>query len=283
MADGVPTNIGLIGVGTLGSSIVRGLCSEGAPEPKPKFVLGPRNAEKAAALAKELPDLVRVAASNQEVVDSVDCVLIAVLPKQVDEVMAALKFREGQKVLSLVATLKMDKLKELAAPAVEIATACPLPAVAHRLGATILTPPVPSFVAMFEVLGTCVKCGTESEYKRLQSFTALMGDFYKRQLTAQEWLEASGIAPEEASAWTGAVFATFAADSKKPGPTGLARLVAEQTPGGLNEMVWKGQAEDGSYEAYKDSLDVAFLRFSTGEVNPDMAPAAKRLRRAKAE
>jgi len=263
----------------MSTAMVRGLCGSSA-ETKPKFVLGPRNAEKAAKLAQEFPDLIRVAASNQEVVDATECVILAVLPKQAEDVMRSLKFREGQKVLSVVPTLKMEKLKEVAAPAVAVATACPLPAVQHREGASILTPPVPWGVAIFDTLGKCVPCETEPQYKRLQALCALMGDFYKRQLSAQEWLQANNVSAAEASAWTGAIFATFAADSKTAGPADFARLVGEQTPGGLNEMVWKGQEEDGNYEALKDSLEVAYLRFSTGEVKPEMAPAAKRAARS---
>ena len=64
-----PARYGFVGVGTMSSAIVRGLCT--LPFPPPSIVLSPRGAEKAAALAAEFgPQMVRVASSNQEVVDS---------------------------------------------------------------------------------------------------------------------------------------------------------------------------------------------------------------------
>ena len=59
-----------------------------------------------------------------------------------------------------------------------------------------------------------------------------MGNFYKQQLTVQQWLESKGLDRNSSSAWTGAAFAAFAADSAEGG---FEELLAEQTPGGLNE------------------------------------------------
>ncbi|CAK0812633.1 unnamed protein product, partial [Prorocentrum cordatum] len=241
-------------------------------------VLGPRGAAKAAALAAEFPGTARVAGSNQEVVDAVDCVVVAVLPRQAEEVLRALTFREGQQVLSLVATLPPSRLRELAAPAAEVAVAVPLPAVARRQGATLLIPPVPFAQAVFAPLGSCVSVDDEAQFRRLQSVTALMGDFYaRRQLTVQQWLVSHGVPEAQAAAWVGADFATMAADSAGAGAGTLAALVAEQTPGGMNEMVPREEA-DGSYQSLLYSLDAVHRRFATGKADPELAPAVKRQR-----
>merc|ERR1712125_35134 len=203
--------------GTMSSAIVRGLMKATAAGESPRFVISPRNAEKAAKLAAEFPAVVRIAADNQEVVDSVDCVIIAVLPKQVEEVLAALRFKESQKVLSVIATQKLQRLRELVvAPNVECAIACPLPGVARLRGATIVLGDVFA-EAIFRALGKCIPCSEETEYRRLQTLTGLMGDFYKRQLTAQEWIVAGGVSKAQAAAFTGAIFATMAADSAEAG------------------------------------------------------------------
>lgn len=274
----LPSSLGLVGVGTIGSAVVRGLCSfEAGPR---DFVLGPRNAGKAAVLAAEFPDKVRVAGSNQEVVDAVSCVVVAVLPRQGEEVLGALRFREGQRVLSLISTLPLERLQELLGPGVECAIGVPLPAVAHRQGTSLLFPRRPFGEAIFNALGTCIAVDDLAHFRRLQTTTALMGDFYKRQLTVQEWLLLHGVPEAHTAAWVGAVFATFAADSGKLGSKGFAALVAEQTPGGMNEMVLKDQDTDGSYEALKCSLDTAHHRFSTGlPAPPELTPAAVRKRK----
>ena len=92
-----PACIGFIGVGTMNSAIVRGLCT--LPAPPERLVLSPRNAEKAAALAAEFPSLVSVAATNQAVVDAADVVFVGTLPAATEEVLRALKFRASQTVV----------------------------------------------------------------------------------------------------------------------------------------------------------------------------------------
>ena len=108
---------------------------------------------------------------------------------------------------------------------------------------------------------------------RLMGITGTwMGDFYKRQLTIQQWMVDKGIAPEKAAPYIGAVFASIAADSMDAGPSTFAEKVQEQTPGGLNEMVWKQQEAAGVYIAVNKSLDAVYNRHtlqSSFEVNPD--------------
>ena len=106
-------------MGTIGSAVVRGLCKSG-PETPPKglraVVLSPRGTAKAAALRSEFPKIVRVASSNREVVEEADCVLVSVLPKQAEMVLRDLAFRPDQEVISLVAGLSVQKLRDLCAP-----------------------------------------------------------------------------------------------------------------------------------------------------------------------
>jgi pyrroline-5-carboxylate reductase len=282
-ADVLPGSIGLVGVGTIGSAVIRGLCSpgQGAPARIPRIVISPRGAEKAAALKAALPAHVTIAGSNQEVVDSVDCVIVAVLVKQADEVLKSLKFREGQKLLSLMAGVMPSKLQELAPPVTDCASAIPLPAVAKRRGTSLLTPSKPWAKAIFEVCGGCVAVDDDAQFKRMLCVTGLMGDFYKRQLTIQGWLTSHGVPEAEAGAWTGATFATFAADSAQAEVDTFHKVVEEHTPGGLNEMVWRSQDEDKSYQSLLYQMDAVHHRIVKGAADPDLpslAPAAKRAR-----
>jgi len=244
------------------------------------FVISPRGAAKSAALKQEFPALVRVAGSNQEVVDAVDCVVLGVLPKQAETVLGELHLRPNQQLLSLVAMVSLARLRELVGvDGVDCARAIPMPAVAKRRGASLVFPPRPFAQAIFDELGTCVAVDDEARLLRMQVLTTLMGDYYKRQLTAARWLEAGGISATQAAAWVGAAYATISADSTgQPGSKTFEELVEEQTPGGLNEQLWKEQEADGGYEALTHSLDHVLHRLQTGAANPDLAPAAKRKR-----
>merc|ERR1711870_194222 len=107
-----------------------------------------------------------------------------------------------------------------------------------RRGATLVLPPAPFAMAIYEPLGTAVGLDNEDHFRAMQAVTGLMGDFYKRQLTAQEWILGHGVGKEQAAAYVGALFSPFAADSSSAGVETFADLVKGQTPGGLNEMVW---------------------------------------------
>lgn len=270
----LPETFGIVGVGTMTSAIVRGLMKATSGK-SPHFVLGPRNAEKAAQIAREFPGSVRVAGSNQEAVNDSKCVILGVLGPQADEVMRELTFREDHKVLSVVAALKLDRLRELAAPAKECAKAIPLPGVAKLRGATVYQGD--RFCdAIFSALGTAVWAESEEEFTTIMCCTGLMGDFCKRQLTCQQWMMHRNVDAHKAASYVGAIFATMSAETEEAHPTTLQHLVGEQTAGGLNEMVWKDQEADGSYDSLTYALDSIRNRMVTGKVDQDLAPAKKR-------
>ena len=60
-------------------------------------------------------------------------------------------------------------------------------------------------------------------------------------------------------------------DAQHAGPATLAELVAEQTPGGMNEMVISEQTEDGAYASLEHSLDSIYSRLN-GVHDPSLAP-----------
>eukprot|EP00929_Paragymnodinium_shiwhaense_P009561 TRINITY_DN113787_c0_g1_i1.p1 TRINITY_DN113787_c0_g1~~TRINITY_DN113787_c0_g1_i1.p1 ORF type:complete len:298 (-),score=40.55 TRINITY_DN113787_c0_g1_i1:387-1280(-) len=258
--DDLPRSIGIVGVGTIGSSVAYGLL--GAPAGHlphvPSFVLSPRDAQKAAALKKAFPDSVRIATSNQEVLDGVDCVVLALPGSVAAEVIKSLKFRKGLRVISLIAAVNYTELGNLVGPDADITLALPLPAIAQRQGATLGFPYKAYSQAVFSAMGTYVAAADEKQFKAMGVAGALMGDFYMRQLTLQQWMLAHDVNVTDASAYIGAIFATIAADTAVAGPTTFADKVASQTPHGTNEMVWKQQQDAGVYAAVNRSLDAVY-------------------------
>jgi len=250
---------GFVGVGVMSSAIIRGTCT--LPDvPASSIVLSPRGAARSAELASEFPDLVTVATSNQDVVDSCDIVFIGVLPKQAEEVLRGLRFDARHTVVSLVSTCAMPVLQEACAPATRIVRAIPLPSVARHNGVCIMTPPHPDVTALFDRLGTCVAVETETLMKKMMPVTALMGQFYAQQRATQQWLENQGVGAEIASKWTGAVFHSVSYDSADPHPQTFEGLIEEQTQGGLNEQVIRQMTEAGTYTALADALDACLAR-----------------------
>lgn len=270
-AEGV--TYGFVGVGTMNAAIVRGMCTLANP-PK-AVVLSPRGAEKAAALKSEFPDLVTVASDNQQVVDQCDVIFVGVLPKLGEEVLSALKFSERHTVVSLLSTMPMELLHKCCAPvpASEIVRAIPLPPVAKHRGACVMTPKHPAITAVFDALGTAVAVDSEGEMKKMMPMSCLMGQYYAQQLAAQQWLQAQGIDAAAAAKWVGAVYHCISYDSADASPDTFSELVAEQTPGGLNEQVLREMREAGAYDALADSLDDVIARI-------EGRPAAKKTKTA---
>ena len=64
-------------------------------------------------------------------------------------------------------------------------------------------------------------------------------------------------------------------DARRAGPSTLSDLVAEQTPGGMNEMVIAEQRADGAYASLEHSLDSIYSRLC-GAHDPSLAPAKRR-------
>lgn len=255
------TTYGFVGVGTMSSAIVRGICTLPAP-PCSAVVLSPRGAEKSAALAKDFPALVTVAADNQEVVDKCDVIFLGVLPKHAEEVCRALKFSERHTVVSLVSTAPMSLLQEVCAPApaANVIRAIPLPPVAKHRGATVMTPPNPAITSLFGSLGTVVPVESETLMKKMMTVSSMMGQFYAQQRATQHWLQQQGVDGDSAAKWTGAVFHCISYDSANATSHTFNELVEEQTPGGINEQVVREFTDAGVYDALNDSLDGILAR-----------------------
>jgi len=261
----MPGVIGFVGCGTMSSAIVRGLCTLDAP-PR-SVIVSPRNADKAAALHKAYPSLVRIAGSNQEVVDGSDTVFIGVLPTKTEEVTRALRFKPSHTVVSLVSTAPLESLREWCTPvpSASVVRAIPLPPVALHKGATVMTPRHAAVVELFDSLGTAVPVDDEDQMKKLMCMTALMGQLYAQQREAARWLGAQGIEGGVAAKYVGAIFHSVTYDSADAGPHTLDELVDEQTPGGLNEQVIREMTEAGAYAALTDSLDGVLARIQHKE------------------
>lgn len=272
--------LGFIGVGTIATAMVRGLCSDG----EPSILLGPRSARKAASLAAEFPARVCVAADNQAVLDGCDVVFLCVLPQQAAEVLEPLRFREEHVLVSVLSTEPAQSVARAARlPLSRVVRALPLPAVEERRGVTPLWPATHApVVRLFERLGGVIASADERELLTLASTTCLVGQLYAQMAEAQGWLVAQGIPQEQAhryvsSVYSGAVSnARAAAGRASAGGTGAGAggasifgdLVAEQTAGGINEQLLGQMRDAGALDALRCGLDAIHSRLQAGRAPP---------------
>jgi pyrroline-5-carboxylate reductase len=259
-ADLSSLTVGFVGVGTINSACVYGLCTCGTP-PK-AVVLSPRNAEKATALAAQWPDLVTVLDSAQAVLDCADWVFVATPPGPANAaaVLGPLRFKPAHTVVCLISGVAPEAVGALVAPAGTLVQAFPLPPAAVHRSTTVMWPKNARVQSVLARLGGVVPVDNFREAMTLGAVSCTMGDFYAHLRATHQWLTANGIGDSTASAAIGSYFATFHAASERACPAGFDHLVAEQTPGGMNEQVMAQLAEMGNYDNVKVALDTILPR-----------------------
>ena len=109
--------------------------------------------------------------------------------------------------------------------------------------------------------------------QKLMPITCLMGQLYAQQKAAQQWLVAQGVDRAVAAQYVGGIYHTVTHDASAAEADTFDHLVAEQTPGGLNEQVLREMGEAGTWAALSDSMDGALARI-------EGRPAPKRQKRA---
>jgi pyrroline-5-carboxylate reductase len=272
MSGGLP-RLGFIGVGTIAEALITGMCTAG--EQRASFLLSPRNADIAKRLAERFSS-VRVAGNNQSVINGSDIVFLALRPQIAADVLGALKFRQDQRIVSLIATFDVARLSTLVAPASAIARATPLPAVARRLGPLTLYPPVPEIARLLEGLGQLIQLQNESDLDALWAVTGLMGSYFGLLDEVAGWLARQNLEPTQARAFVAAMFEALAVTSAERAKDGFDRLVVEHsTPGGLNEQAYRELKAAGWTTLMSQTLDLIHARILGRATLADTLPTSR--------
>jgi pyrroline-5-carboxylate reductase len=258
----VGATIGFIGTGRIASAVVEGLMREAGPAAF--FVaVSPRNAERAAALAARFPG-VTVAADNQEVLDRSPTVFLCVRPQSAMDVLAPLRFRADQTVVSLV-PIPTAVIRPRVAPARRFVRVLPLPTCVRGLGAVPYWPAEEDGAReILSHLGRPLPLASEHEFSVLWAVTALIAPFYALLETAGGWAAENGVAPATASDYVAGMFHALAAVALDGPPDRFGHLAAEAaTPGGLNEQALAMLTDGGAYRRAQEALEAILGRITS--------------------
>ena len=253
------TSYGVLGVGSIATAIVTGLC-DGVDEP-PEIVLSPRNAERAAELATRLPS-VRVAIDNQQVVDHSDVVVVCLRPTHAEEVLAGPQFRANHAVVSAIAGFPVAQLAGLVAPATDIARSIPVPAVATRGSVTPVYPATQAAAGLYDRLGGSMEIANELAYESLAAASATVAAYFRYLGTIADWLSGRGIPTAAARRYVANTFAALSGELDSPGADFATLAQAHTTPGGLNEQFARDLDAAGTYDAVQAGLDALLARIA---------------------
>jgi pyrroline-5-carboxylate reductase len=249
----IPIALGIVGVGAIAEAIITGLCEgEGTP---PSIHLSPRSAARSEGLAARYPS-VHVVDSNQGVVERAEVVLLCVRPQDAPAALSELAFRASQTVISVVAGVQMDTLRQLVAPAEDLVRAIPLPAVARRSGLTVIHPPHELARAIFEPLGGVISVDDEHALDALSASTATIAAHLAYLDAISRWLTARGIPESDATRYVAAVFGALSGTLSATPPKDFNALAEEYaTTGGINEQFLTALRAAGSFEVVSRALD----------------------------
>ncbi len=252
-------SLGIVGVGGLSFAIVSGLCE--SPGFMEDVVLSPRNAEKAAELARKYGQ-VRVAASNQEVLDACDTILVTVLPKNVEEVLRELRFRPDHHAIHVAAAMRLERVMPLFAPATRVARGVPLPFAARRIGPTVLFGADERISGLFAHVGEVVNVATERELEILATITALMVPYYGLVKELVDWGAGKGLDAADGIRYTASMYEALSVLMRERCTPDMEAFLAENTtPGGMNEYSLGHIRERGGYAPWVESLETVGKKY----------------------
>ena len=142
-----------------------------------------------------------------------------------------------------------------------------LPAVARHQGVCLLCSPAPNpmLESLFDAVGGILAVNTEEELNACMMTTCVMGPIYGLMRNSRDWLvKNTDISQSQASylvakQYQGAV-QDAVIDCNRA--TRLDDLIAEQTPGGLNEQALRNLELLGGLETYDKVMDAILSRIN---------------------
>ena len=226
--------LGFIGTGKISSSIIYGIFKS-----KLKFkkiYISSRNINIAKKLAKKFRSI-KVLKDNQEIIDKSSVIFLGITPNVGNKILPKLKFSKNKKIISLISTLNLEKLKSFT-KAKNIVRATPLPPIEIKRGPIIICPPNKFAKNIFKYLGKVLEIRNEKLSYKFWSTASLMAAFYEILNTSSKWLVKKGINKKFADTYIAELFLALSQDALNKSSQGYKKLVADsQTPKGLNMQV----------------------------------------------
>ena len=252
--------LGFIGTGKITSAVITGICTSKISFNK--ILISPRNRNISKKLSKRFAK-VKIAKTNQEIVDKCNWIFLAITPKVGEEIIPKLKFKQNQKIISFISTIDLVHLKKFIKKKIKIVRAIPLPPISIGKGPVPIYPPDKQVKSFFDKIGTTIEINSEKLSNNFWSMSGMMAPFYEMLKIQSDWLVKRGIARNKAQKYITSLFVALSEDSVLNSKKQLKYLVANsQTPGGLNEQGVKELRKSGFYKSLEKSLNSILKRLN---------------------
>ena len=201
----VSRKIGFIGVGNMGQALLRAFIDSKEVEPQDIFITS-RTEGRLNKVTQEFG--VRPVKTNEELVELVDVVIVAVKPQDLYECLEPIAsfFHEGHTVISLAAGISIESLQSLLPETKRIMRV--MPNVAAKVQESVVSyactgAVVPQLNYLESLLGSLGKVVPVEDGEQFESLmiaaSSGVGFIFEIMSYWQEWLEERGIEPEVAA------------------------------------------------------------------------------------
>ena len=227
--------LGFIGTGAITEAIITGLIK--SDYPFADIFVSQRSNAVSERLAK-MSSKVFVLDDNQVIVDRSDMIFLAVLPQQAEQVLSSLKFEDHAQIVSLIATISIERLRGWTSATAPLSRVVPLPIVADHNGITTVFPPSKNVQEIFGHLGKVMPIETIEAFDAFVVASATMGLYFDTLETMAQWLCSKGADYDSARTYLTTVYSGLAQTASTQHDLSFAALsTCHSTPNGLNQHV----------------------------------------------
>ena len=227
-------NLGFIGTGEITKAVVEGIIKSKIKYKK--IYLSKRN-KKISSLLKRKSSKIEVLNINQDIVDKSNWIFLGVTPEVGKKIIKELKFKDSQKVISFISTIKMNELKKYVGKRIDIVRAIPLPPISLGAGPVPIFPKNRSVKKFFDKIGNTIEIKNENLSLNFWTMSSMMATYYEMLSHLSLWLVKKGINKKKAEKYITSLFLGLSENANQNKYKDLKELVKKsQTPKGLNEQ-----------------------------------------------
>ena len=201
--------IGFLGTGHITSSVIEGIIKSKLKIKK--IYISPRNRLVSKKLNKKFKK-VSISKNNQQLINMVNWVFLAVTPKVGYKILSNLNFRKKLKIISFISTINLQKLKKYTKNK-NITRVIPLPFIGIKQGPIIICPRDNKVKRFFDKLGKTIEINDEKISKNFWTTSSFMAPFYQMMAETSNWLVKKGVKRKAAEDYTRELFLALSQDS----------------------------------------------------------------------
>ena len=250
--------IGFLGSGHITTSVIEGIFKSKLKIKK--IYISPRNRLVSKKLSKKFKK-VSVSKNNQQLINHVNWVFLAITPNVGHKILKKLKFKKDQKIISFISTIDVKNLKKYTKNK-NITRVIPMPFIGIKKGPIVICPNDNKVRKFFDKLGKTIIIQNEKKSKNFWTTSSFMAPYYNVMKSLSDWLSKRGVNKVHAESYAKEFFLALSLDAIYKNNLSLKQLVSEsQTPGGINAQALRELKKKKFYKIQQKVLNSVFKRF----------------------